>query len=417
MGYETHKLRPVIIRFKPYVWFATEITTYYHVSACWIDEGGFGDFWNRDTGDSMKYQAYWMNVSGEIIPVDIKHIIKIIEMPERFSYTRERIEYVFARYNEPIGHEGKAREAIMSDLIKNYGWIRFRFTPKKDSWIIELNVLTDEIMEQIKALFKQPDVVGKSSHANVRIIELFTTGGMKKHSFSMNELLHEASNDDFYAKVSEIDPLKTSKMLKEALDVCGMSVQELSSQIHYCSLERSKLKVTKILDGLADGYDLTVLRAISNILGIDREEFVGEKIFTDPEEYNRFFFVPHLMRVGTETRPTSIAIGGYVGLKRCFLVSTYETLKHAQVDVLLKEVRQDILADNKDRSVPFFGTKIGYVFYPEYGKAIPLTLSGEIREDVVVCHSAGSCGIYVGGHPLLKIGGVNIPRLETKTIE
>lgn len=83
----------------------------------------------------MNFKAYWINIGSEIVPVQSTHIAEVIKAPFRFGYTRERIDAEYAKFQEPIGHEGKARQLIMADLIRNHGWIRLRYTPKYDSWV------------------------------------------------------------------------------------------------------------------------------------------------------------------------------------------------------------------------------------------------------------------------------------------
>lgn len=141
----------------------------------------------------MKYQAYWLNINGTVIPVETIHITTVIKTPERFGYSLERIHKIYKKNGEPMGHEGRARVEIMSDLIKRKGWIRFRFKPKEDSWTVELNTLTTDVMERIKEFFKHSEVVGKSKNADIRITELFHPDGMKRHNIPLTQLLNSES--------------------------------------------------------------------------------------------------------------------------------------------------------------------------------------------------------------------------------
>jgi len=129
----------------------------------------------------MKYKAYWLHENGEVVPVTTIHIAEVIKTPDRFGYSRERVETSYTRFNEPMGHEGKARQEIMSDIIRNHGWIRIRFRPAKDLWIIELHTLSDDLKEQLLVFLKQPEVMGKHPNADINITELFCPSGEKHH--------------------------------------------------------------------------------------------------------------------------------------------------------------------------------------------------------------------------------------------
>ena len=126
----------------------------------------------------MKYRAYWLNDNGVILPVPKIHIAEVISTPERFGYTLERIRECYEHHHEPIGHEGNARIEIMSDLIKN-GWVRVRYTPATDTWTVELHTLTDELRIVLKRFFSDPDVHGNHPYADVRIVELSRSAGLK----------------------------------------------------------------------------------------------------------------------------------------------------------------------------------------------------------------------------------------------
>lgn len=369
----------------------------------------------------MKYRAYWLNTAGDVVPVETIHIMEVIRSPSRFGYTREMIEAVYTRYNEPMGHEGKAREKIMQNLIKYHGWIRLRFKPAEDLWVIELHTLTDETMEQIRSLFKQPGVIGKSTFADVRITELFKTGGMKHNKMSLNQLIHAEAKQKYYIKMSEIDYLKASAMLEEALNESKMTVSELASQLHYCSLERSEEKIVKILGGFADANDLTVLRTIADILKINSEDFFGEKRCASHKEYieiySRLHFVPHLVRVPSETRPSQITIFGFVGFERVFVVGRYRKLLNKplleQLEYIEKEIRND--TDYKG-NVMFFGKKLGYAFYWDFDQpAVALSVAGKVLDDTIVTYNGfSSSSVSVKAKTIIETGGFQIPRFTSK---
>lgn len=107
-----------------------------------------------------------------------------------FGYTAERVAAEYSTCKEPLGHEGKARQIIMEDLIKNNNWIRIRYTPKFDSWVIEMRELTSGIRLLLTHFFSRMAVIGKNPHATVVITELFSIEGVvsQKHIVSALDL-------------------------------------------------------------------------------------------------------------------------------------------------------------------------------------------------------------------------------------
>ena len=89
----------------------------------------------------IKHKAYWIDYSGNIIPVGLKHINLISEHPKKFGLTKDYIESVYKKHKERPGQEGNAREEIMVNLMNN-GWIRLRHHPKTE-WMVQLDKLTN----------------------------------------------------------------------------------------------------------------------------------------------------------------------------------------------------------------------------------------------------------------------------------
>ncbi len=129
----------------------------------------------------MSFKAYWLHTNGEIVPVQTTHIAEVIKSPEHFGYTRERINAEYLTHKEPIGHEGKARQSIMANLIQNHGWIRARYTPRYDSWVVEVSILSDEVKLLLVRFFSNPDMKGTFYNATVRITELCSVEGNVLH--------------------------------------------------------------------------------------------------------------------------------------------------------------------------------------------------------------------------------------------
>ena len=85
----------------------------------------------------MKYDAFFISPQGKIVPVPVRHIVKIVKDPTLFGLTTEELEPIFAKYHETIGTEGKARNEIILALLKQ-NWIRLRFEPAIAAWRIQI---------------------------------------------------------------------------------------------------------------------------------------------------------------------------------------------------------------------------------------------------------------------------------------
>jgi hypothetical protein len=87
---------------------------------------------------SIKYVAYWVDPYGTVIPLTSdRHIHEIMANPDKFGLTTKEIEAVFKKHKEKMGTEGKAREDIMSALIKQ-GWGRVRYISRDDSFTVQI---------------------------------------------------------------------------------------------------------------------------------------------------------------------------------------------------------------------------------------------------------------------------------------
>lgn len=84
-----------------------------------------------------------------MVPVPALHILTVIEAPALFGLTTESIKEAYERHNEPIGHEGFAREEIMIGLI-NKGWIRARFVVRTHTWTTQASTDNKDTMDRIE---------------------------------------------------------------------------------------------------------------------------------------------------------------------------------------------------------------------------------------------------------------------------
>lgn len=82
-------------------------------------------------------EAYWISPDGDIYLVPKKHINFIAENLEMFGIFQKGFVELFEKFGEPSGFEGKARNEVMTDAIRQ-GWVRLRYNPNNHSWTIEL---------------------------------------------------------------------------------------------------------------------------------------------------------------------------------------------------------------------------------------------------------------------------------------
>lgn len=87
----------------------------------------------------MEAEAYWIKDNKIIDIKDIKHITFLLKCPQDFGFSKEEIEKLYDRYNEPVGLEGKAREEIIKRAAEK-GWIRARhYAGRNDYWTIQFD--------------------------------------------------------------------------------------------------------------------------------------------------------------------------------------------------------------------------------------------------------------------------------------
>ena len=96
----------------------------------------------------MRYHAYWISPSGEIMPVETHHVTDFLRYPEVFGLTRDDVLSSYQKYGERLGIEGKAREELILGAMKK-GWIRLRYNQKAQSWTAQLSGFTDRQKEYL----------------------------------------------------------------------------------------------------------------------------------------------------------------------------------------------------------------------------------------------------------------------------
>ena len=164
----------------------------------------------------MTPTAYWISPRGEVIDThDERHINYVWSNPEQFKLTQKDIAAVYKKYKERIGQEGKAREEIMIDLMKQ-GWLRARFT-NNNGWIIQSYLLNkrdrDNIWDFIRQLFEEKKV---RKHDTVMITAI--RGGSDVETYSAEEVL----KGDLYG---EKQLVREKEKIREAMKMFRKSMR------------------------------------------------------------------------------------------------------------------------------------------------------------------------------------------------
>ncbi|MCL2704724.1 MAG: hypothetical protein FWE72_00755 [Spirochaetaceae bacterium] len=170
--------------------------------------------------------AYWISPGGQLFEVEKNHIDEIIKSPKSFGLTKEYVDAMYKKYNEPMGFEGKARHEIMEALIRG-GWIRIRYYVEEAFYVIELNKLTKKVKDYLWAWAN--GVVkanSKRKFSDVKITE-----------FAMGNISHRRDIDKITK--DELYNSKEKKAVREKLVVLE-SVYDVLSIHQYQKLENSE---------------------------------------------------------------------------------------------------------------------------------------------------------------------------------
>ena len=123
----------------------------------------------------IQSEGYYIAPTGDIIPIETTHIESALKHPEKFRTTKKELLEIFDKYDEPYGHEGKARDEILSKFLRE-GWIRLRYLPRNDVFTAQLDKLTkrkkDWLYGFAQEAMKGIKGVKYSSHSEISIINL-----------------------------------------------------------------------------------------------------------------------------------------------------------------------------------------------------------------------------------------------------
>ena len=166
-------------------------------------------------------KASWISPFGKIVEVPRRHITNILDNPEQYGYTKNELTDTYKKFNEPIGHEGKAREEIMTNLI-NKGWIRIRWNPKQFTWIVQVSDITKKVKDYMQSWSKEMLSNSDLTFSTVYILPI--KAGLSPSSHSLNEIskdiLYNESDNKFNSKYilefvesfSKLDKIKIKKI-------------------------------------------------------------------------------------------------------------------------------------------------------------------------------------------------------------
>lgn len=133
----------------------------------------------------MKYKAYWISPYGKIIGVDYKHIDYISRNPEIFKLSKISIEKAYEAEDEPLGLEGRAREKIMTHVLKG-GWIRVRYTDK-NGWVFQPYKLTKKVKDNIWFLIR--NLLEKKETGRYASVYILSVSDQKQMNFTAGGIL------------------------------------------------------------------------------------------------------------------------------------------------------------------------------------------------------------------------------------
>lgn len=80
---------------------------------------------------------YWISPDGEIIPVEEHPVKTMIKQPERFNYTIDEMQMLYAKYSDENEAEGEATKTIIHGLIEK-GWSYCYRKGENREWQIEV---------------------------------------------------------------------------------------------------------------------------------------------------------------------------------------------------------------------------------------------------------------------------------------
>ncbi len=138
----------------------------------------------------MLNDAWWILPTGKTIRLDQYHIGAVLNHPEKFGYTDDKLKKIYDKHKEPMSPtiEGKAREEIIYNLMKKK-FIRIRKKIAGD-YSIQLDRLTPAIGDRLWLWANKESQNAFDKYADVTI---HTLKGNKMIRTSLDELASGAT--------------------------------------------------------------------------------------------------------------------------------------------------------------------------------------------------------------------------------
>lgn len=153
--------------------------------------------------------AYWINPRGKVLDIGMgTHIDQIIKSPKAFGLTDKYINDLYSKFNEPVSLEGKAREQIMQEVIKD-GFIRIRLL-KNQFWIVNADKWTKKVKKALSVWAGEAKTVrGAGKFMPVKIV----TNHETVSKYDVNDLYYEKHLNE-----SEKNIIGYNPMIVESID-------------------------------------------------------------------------------------------------------------------------------------------------------------------------------------------------------
>ena len=222
----------------------------------------------------------------------------------------------------------------------------------------------------------------------------------------------------YYAWVRAVGHGEAVQLIEAELGRRQMSRLDLVRKIGYPLVVKGLAELEQFFAGKDCSNKLRM--KIGRALDIDHEELTGERGFEDEEEYLKFIFKPHLLRVPEHTRPSQITIFGMLGFGAVFIAAEFGEWSTSSPVERQAKIRQAILGDmSKRQEVTLFGKILGYAFYSEYDKpAIAYSREGEELPGMEITYGGyATSNVALRNKPISKSGWFRIPRLTAVEIK
>jgi len=139
----------------------------------------------------------WIDPNGKLLDFGTTHINAIISNPLKFGISRKQIEAEYAKHNERMGVEGKARETIVKDVVRK-GFIRIRFQRNYVSaTVYDFGRKAKTVLKKWAELVSNDRSVDK-----YQPVKVYSVNDNKMHEFTIQDLM---KGDHLFESEDEIE--------------------------------------------------------------------------------------------------------------------------------------------------------------------------------------------------------------------